>query len=58
MNTSDLQNAAMLQIISSNSVAFTSFVKDFRGEVAEAREAELTDSLAAVETELEEIAGL
>lgn len=54
-NVSEVQREAMLQLISDNAEAFTGFVKGFRGEVTEARQVELTDSLAAAETELAEI---
>lgn len=57
-NVSEVQKEAMLQIISDNAVDFTSFVKEFRGEVVEAKQVELTDSLAAGEIELAEIAAL
>lgn len=57
-NVSELQKQTMLQIISDNSVDFTSFVKEFRGEVVEAKQAELTNSLAAGAIELAEIAAL
>ena len=57
-NVSEVQKGAMLQIISDNAADFTSFVKEFRGEVVEARQVELTDSLAAGEIELTEIAAL
>jgi len=48
----------MLQLISDNAEAFTGFVKGFRGEIVEAKQAELTNSLAAAETELTEIGKL
>jgi len=57
-NVSEVQREAMLQLISDNAEAFTGFVKGFRGEIVEAKQAELTNSLAAAETELTEIGKL